>query len=159
VLITTAALTRHRAGDADVDSELQFAAGSPPQTAWFRDCRPGDRIEVAAKYLLTDGRQVTVPVAVADTNIVRLSPPFPGSMTVQLVADDDWTGIGRVIVAVQKGGTTAAHTCTLDAPGKVVDVSLEMPDPADRRYRYRVTRLFTSGAEETDDWVESDVSR
>jgi hypothetical protein len=157
VLIATARLTRRRAGEADVASEVQFAAGSPPQTAWFRDCRPGDRIEVAAKYLLKDNRQISAPVTVADTNIVRLPPPFPGAMTVQLIADDDWTGIDRVIVAVQKAGTTAAGTYIFDKPGKVVDVSLEMPDPADRRFRYRVTRLFTSAVEENDEWVDTDV--
>ena len=33
-----------------------------------------------------------------------------------------------------------------------------MPDPTDRKFRYRSTRAWSSGAVEEDDWVESDVS-
>jgi hypothetical protein len=157
VLISTATLTRLRPGEAALEREIQLAAGSPPQTVWFRDARPGDRIEVAAKYLLTDGRQVSVPVQVVETNVVRLPPPFPGTMTVQLIADDDWTGLDRVVVAVQKTAAASADTYMFTTAGAIQDVSLEMPDPADRRFRYRVTRLFTSGREESDDWIETDV--
>lgn len=157
VLMTIAALTRRRGAEAPVERELAFEAGGPAQVAWFRDCKPEDRIEISTAYLLNDGRRVRAPVAVADTAIVRLPPPFPGELTVQLIADDDWTGLERVVVAIQKAPELPAGTRTFDKPGAVVALNLDMPDPTQRGFRYRMTRTWASGVVEEDDWVETDV--
>ncbi len=79
-------------------------------------------------------------------------------MTVQLLSDEDWTGLERVIVAIQKGQDSQTGTFIFDKPAQVQVVSLEMPDPTDRKFRYRMTRSWSSGEVEEDNWVESDVT-
>lgn len=158
VLITRATVRRRRAGQPPADQVLTFAAnGSTTATAWFRESRPDDRFEVETEFLLADGRLVRLPVAPVDTHLLRLPPPFPGSLTVTLIADDDWTDVQTVVVSLQKRGDQRAGVFTLDKPGQIVDVKLDMPDPADRAFRYRVARTWASGAVQEDDWVETDV--
>jgi hypothetical protein len=93
-----------------------------------------------------------------DTEILRLPYAFPGVLTVQIIADDDWGGLDRVAVAVQKTADAPATTFVFDKPGKVEVVNLDMPDPTDRSFRYRVTRTLSSGVEESDEWMQTDIA-
>lgn len=156
VLMTSARVTHRRGAELISDRELQLAPGAPEVTAWLRDRRPADRVEAFATHLLQDQRIVAAPPVVADSRIVRLPPPFPGRMTVQLYAGDDWDGVSRIVVALQKTGSEATGTVTLTAAGSVAAVALDLPDPADRRYRYRATRISAAGVEQEDPWVETD---
>jgi len=137
---------------------VTLTPAAPRATAWFRDLHPGDRIEARTKHLLADGRAVDAPPAIVDTRIYRLPPAFPGAMTVQIFADDDWSELDRVTVALQKSEASPAGTVVLDHAGASASVSLDMPDPADRRYRYKAARTLKSGDVEEDDWVETDRS-
>lgn len=158
VLLTRATLRRQRAGQQSSEQVLTFAANGPAsQPAWFRDCLPGDRFDAATEFLLADGRMVKTPAAPFDTRVLRLPPPFPGSMTVSLMTDDDWSGLERVVVSLQKKADLPAGVFTFDKGGQVTDVKLDMPDPADRTFRYRVARTFGDGTVEEDDWVVTDV--
>lgn len=134
------------------------ASAAAEAELWLSDFLPGDRIEVKPAYLTADGQLLEGPSLVADTRVLRLPPPFPGTMTVQLVADDDWSELERVLVAIEKtaGGPSGAFVLT--APGELVPVALDLPDPADRSYRYRVTRTLAGGAVEEDPWVTADAS-
>ena len=87
-----------------------------------------------------------------------LPPAFPGFLTVQLISDDDWSGLDRVAITLQKDADSAAGTFVFDQPGKVVAVNLDMPDPTDRSFRYRMTRTLSTGVEEADDWTPSDIA-
>jgi hypothetical protein len=93
----------------------------------------------------------------ADTRTVLLPPPFPGALTVQVLADEDWSDLERVVVTLQKREDLPAGTLVFDGPGKAAAVNLDLPDPTDRSFRYRATRTWTNGAEEEDDWVTTDV--
>jgi hypothetical protein len=77
---------------------------------------------------------------------------------VQIISDDDWTGLDRVTVALQKQPESATGTFVFDKPSQVVAVNLDMPDPTDRTFRYRMTRTLSTGVEETDDWTQTDVA-
>ena len=158
VLLTEARLFHRRGGDQVAEVQLPLSAELKNPIAWFRDLQPGDRIEVEVRHLLADGRLVNVPPFVLESEIVRIPPAFPGSMTVQLLSDEDWTGLERVIVAIQKGQDSQTGTFIFDKPAQVQVVSLEMPDPTDRKFRYRMTRSWSSGEVEEDNWVESDVT-
>lgn len=158
VLLARATVRRLRAGETSVERVLAFAGdATAAQAAWFRDSRPTDRFEVQTEALLATGRQVDVGTQPLDTRLYRLPAAFPGVLTVHLFADDDWKDLGRVVVSLQKSADQPASTFTFDKPGGVVDVNLPMPDPANRRYRYRTTRTWSSGLVEEDEWVETDV--
>ncbi len=149
----------HSRGDNLVgETDLAIAPKAPDTWAWFRNFQPGDQITANVRYLLTDGRIVTVPPLPVDTEILRLPPAFPGVLTVQIISDDDWTGLDRVTVALQKHPDSATGTFVFDKPSQVVAVNLDMPDPTDRMFRYRMTRTLATGVEEADDWIETDVA-
>jgi hypothetical protein len=158
VVMTSASVTHRRDGVSLAERDAALTPAAPAQTVWFRDHRPGDRIEVATKHLLGDGRIVEPAPILADTRVVLLPPPFPGSMTVQVLSEDDWTGLDVVTVALQKAVDLPTGTFSFDGPGKGVAVALDLPDPSDRTYRYRVTRTWGTGEAEEDDWVQSDAS-
>ncbi|MFI5099122.1 MAG: hypothetical protein ACHQE5_01185 [Actinomycetes bacterium] len=152
-------VAQYRGQDAQGDPRgLMLLPGQPPAPAFFRDVRPGDRIVATVKYLLQDGRIVELAPLTVDTRALRLPPPFPGAMTVQVFADDDWSDLRQVVVVLQKSPDLAAGTFVIDKPGTALVVDVDMPDPADRSYRYKVTRIRASGVTEEDDWVQSDAS-
>jgi hypothetical protein len=158
VLVTRAELQQLRGAEPIGGSrEVMLAPSQPRQTAWFRDFRPGDSLRCTTHHLLGDGRAVDVPPVAVATRLLRLPPPFPGTMTVQILADDDWTDVERVVVAVQKRADLPAGTFVFDKPGAAVAVALDLPDPTDRSYRYRVERTLSTGVE-TEDWQASDAS-
>jgi hypothetical protein len=131
---------------------------APRATAWFRDVRAGDHIQAALTYLLAGGRILQVPPIAVETRALRLPPAFPGTMTVQLFADTDWTGLDRVTVSLQKSPTAPTGTVVLASAGASTSVSLDLPDPVDRTYRYRCARRLTNGNVEEDDWLTTDRS-
>jgi len=158
VLATSAELRQLRAGTAVGDPRtLTLAASAPTATAWFRDFRPGDTIDCAARHLLKDGRAIDVPAVSVETRLFRLPPPFPGAMTIQIIADDDWTDLQQVVVSVQKSPDQPAGTFVFDHAGAIQTISLDLPDPTDRSYRYKVARTLSSG-DEVDDWQTTDAS-
>jgi hypothetical protein len=93
-----------------------------------------------------------------DTEYFRLPAAFPGVLTVQIISDDDWTGLDQVVVAIQKQANSETGTFVFSKPSQIVAVNLDMPDPADRKFRYRMTRTLSSGEQQADDWVETDVA-
>jgi hypothetical protein len=109
-------------------------------------------------HLLRDNRAIAVAPFVVDTRIVRLPPPFPGAMTVQMFSDDDWSEIDRVIVTIHKNPALPAGTFTFDKPAMAIAVDLDLPDPTDRNYRYKLVRMLTNGSSEEDDWITTDES-
>jgi hypothetical protein len=52
----------------------------------------------------------------------------------------------------------AVATLSFDGPDQLQAVRLEVPDPDERRYRYRTTKTLESGAVETSGWLEADVA-
>jgi hypothetical protein len=140
------------------EADLALAPKGPEQTAWFRDWQSGDILTAEVKYLLTDGRIAPIPPYRVDSEIMRLPAAFPGVLTVQIVSDDDWNGLDRIAIAIQKRADSATGTYIFDKPGDIVAVNLDMPDPADRTFRYRMTRTLSTGVEEADDWMETDVA-
>jgi len=157
VMLTRAALTARRGDEPRAEREVVLTPAAPRQTVWFRDFQPGDRVEAATRHLLADGRSVDSPPMAIDSRVVRLPPPFPGSLTVQLYADDDWTDLETVVVALQKQADGPSGTFRFDGPGKAAAISLDMPDPTDHTFRYKVARTWSSGAVEEDDWVTTDL--
>lgn len=132
----------------------------PAATAWFADRRPSDRLDVWVRHLLADGRMVTGDPLPVDSTAVVLPPSIPTALTVQLIADDDWAadGVRQIAVALQRQEDDPALTVMLTGPGATVVADLDLPDPVDRAYRYRTTRLLTAGGEVVDDWRSSDRS-
>src|SRR5262249_34484124 len=119
--------------------------------------QPTDVVGAKVDHLLADGRMVSLPPFPVDTTVVRIPPAFPGAMTVQLVSDADWSELDRVTVAVQKSETAPTGTFAFDKPNATTAISLDMPDPADRSFRYRMTRRLKSGVEEEDPWITTDA--
>lgn len=164
IVATRVEVEHRRDGSRRGGHEVMLAAPAAGETGaaetelWLSGFLPGDRIEVKPSYLTADGRLLEGAPLLADTRVLRLPPPFPGTMTVQLVADDDWSELERVLVAIEKtaGGPSGAFVLT--APGELVPVALDLPDPGDRGYRYRVTRTLAGGAVEEDPWVTADAS-
>ena len=93
----------------------------------------------------------------ADTRIFVVPPAYAGAQTIRLISDDDWTGLSRVLVTVQKGSGPAGMF-EFNKPGTIAAVNLDLPDPADRKFRYRVSRILSSGETQDDDWIETDQS-
>ncbi|MEM7052537.1 MAG: hypothetical protein AAF604_22935 [Acidobacteriota bacterium] len=139
------------------EREVALNAERAAETVWFHDFQAGDRLEVIPAYLTAEGRLLELAPLLAETRVLRLPPAFPGQMTIQLLSDDDWTDLDRVLVAVQKSPTAPTGTFTFDGPGSLTPVALDLPDPADRSFRYRVTRTWSSGRVEEDDWADSDA--
>jgi hypothetical protein len=156
-------VTHSRSEGTVGQSDLAMASqppSAPPQrqTVWFRDMQLGDSVTANLRYMLTDGRIVAVPAFRVDTEVFRLPAAFPGVLTVQIISDDDWTNLDQVIVAIQKQADSQAGTFVFAKPSQVIAVNLDMPDPSNRKFRYRMTRIFTSGVQEADDWVETDIA-
>jgi len=158
VMLGELTISHSRGTDQVGETDLALPPKGPEQVVWFRDSRPGDQFRASLKYLLSDGRIITLPPFPVDTEILRLPQAFPGVLTVQVIADDDWSDLDRVTMAIQKNADSAAGTFVFDKPGKMVTVNLDMPDPTDRTFRYRVTRTFSSGVEESDDWNVTDTA-
>jgi hypothetical protein len=136
---------------------LALTPSTATAVAWFRDFRPGDTLTCATRHLLQDGRAIDAGSARVDTHLFRLPPPFPGSMTIQIIADDDWSDLQKIVVAVQKSADLPAGSFVLDHAGAMAAVSLDLPDPTDRTYRYKVARSLASG-DQADDWQTTDAS-
>jgi hypothetical protein len=159
VAVTRVTLAHRRGEDWRTDHQVRLVGAGAAHEAWLADVRSGDRIEADVEYLLRDGRRLTSGSLVVDTEVLRLPPPFPGRMTVQLLADDDWSDLDRVVVAVQKAEDQPAGTFEFTEAGQLVPVNLDLPDPTDRTYRYRATRTWSSGLiEEEDAWAVTDAS-
>jgi hypothetical protein len=157
VLMTAVRLVQRRGEVELAERDLGLTPAAPTQAAWFRDLQPDDRMVASTRHLLTDGRAVEAAPLEVDTRTVRLPPPFPGVLTVQLVADEDWTDLEQVVVTLQKREDQPAGTLVFERPGQVAAVNLDMPDPTDRSFRYRMTRTWQTGQVEEDDWVQTDV--
>lgn len=155
VLATVLTVTETSGGAERATQELSLTAIQRTASAWFRDHQPGDILTVSGKHLLADGRQIAIPPTVADTQLFRLPNPFAGSITVQIVTDAVWTDLTRVVVAVQKDSSAPLRTFAFDAPGSAA-VALDQPDPADRTYRYQVSRVV-AGVSTDDPWLVTDV--
>ena len=155
--MTLVALRHTRGGEARAEREIALTPEAPRQPAWFVDYEPGDRIEARPKYLLADGRLVEGDRVEVDTRILRLPSPFAAALTVQLFADDEWTDLDRVAVSLQKRADLPTGTFVFDKPGQAMAVNLDMPEPLDRGFRYRMVRTWSTGAVEEDEWVETDV--
>jgi len=158
VLMSQVRLVHWRGEEQRAERDFALTPQAPQSVAWFRDFQPGDRLEASSDRLLADGRIVTNPPSPVETEILRLPPAFPGVLTVQLLSDDDWTGLERVVVALQKAPELPTGSFTFDKPSQSVAVNLDMPDPLDRKFRYRATRTWSSGQVEEDDWAETDVA-
>ena len=159
VLMANIAIQQMRAGNPVGDPhQTILASPSTWQTVWFRGYEPGDQFTLTLGYLLKDDRIIRLAPFSIDTRTVRLPPPFPGTFTVQIFSDDDWSGLDRVSLTIQKAADTQASTFLFDKPSMAIAVDLEMPDPTDRSYRYKVTRILEDGTEEDDDWITSDRS-
>jgi hypothetical protein len=157
VLMTAVRLVQRRGETELAERDLGLTPAAPSQAAWFRDLQPGDGVVATAKHLLADGRAVEAAPFEVDTRTVRLPPPFPGELTVQLVGDEDWTDLERVVVTLQKQEDQPAGTLVFERPGQVAAVNLDMPDPTDRSFRYRMSRTWGTGQVEEDGWVQTDV--
>jgi hypothetical protein len=138
--------------------QTMLAAPAAQTTIWLRGYQPGDQFVMTLKYLLKDNRIIQLASVPIDTRTVRLPPAFPGMLTVQVFSDDDWSGLDHVSLTIQKTPDTQPSTFVFDKPGMAIAVDLEMPDPTDRSYRYRVSRFLGDGTEEDDDWISSDRS-
>ena len=147
-----------RGEDQLAETELAIPRSAPSQMVWFRGWQPNDELVLEVRYLLTDGRVISLPSRHADSEVLLLTPAFPGFLTVQLISEGDWTGLDRVVITLQKDPDSAAGTFVFDQTGKVVAVNLEMPDPTNRSFRYRMIRTLSTGVEEADDWVSTDVA-
>jgi hypothetical protein len=158
VALTRVHLVHWRDGSTRASRDLRFAPDQAGQPAWFKDVRPGDRMTAQVEYLLLDGRRLSLGPLPVDTHVFRLPPAFPGAMTVQLLGDDDWGELERVLVAIRKAEDMPTGTFELAGAGQIVPVSLDLPDPADRLYHYRATRVWPGGRVEEDDWATSDAS-
>jgi hypothetical protein len=159
VAMANVAVQQIRAGKAVGDPhQTMLAAPTTQHVIWLRGYRPGDRFVMTLKYLLKDDRIIQLAPVSIDTRTVRLPPAFPGTLTVQVFSDDDWSDLDHVSLTIQKAPDTQASTFLFDKPGMAVAVDLEMPDPADRSYRYKVSRFLADGTEEDDDWITSDRS-
>lgn len=157
VLVTRAVVQHRRGADVVAEVEVLLTPGAPAGRAWFHDVRAGDALAATPQHLLKDGRQVTGAPLILDTDNVRLPPAFPGALTVQLFASDDWTDLEKVVVAIQKSADGAAGTFVFTAPGQSAAVRLDMPDPVDHSFQVRTSRVFSDGRTEDDDWRTTDV--
>lgn len=158
VVATTVELAQQRDGATVGDPRvLQLVAGAARATAYFRDVRASDSIVATTKHQLKDGRVVTPERVVADARVLLLPPPFPGSMTVHVRASDDWEGLDHVLVTLQKAADAPTRTFDFAKAGQDALVALDLPDPVDRSYRFRVARVLTDGTSNEDPWAVTDV--
>lgn len=157
VLASRVELRQLRRTEQIAQQELLLSPQTPQQVAWFRDVQPDDRIEAKAQHLLRSGRRVDGPPLVVDTQVFRLPPVFAGILTVQLFGDGDFSELDQVLVSIQKAADQPVATFRFDKSGAMAAVNLDLPDPSDRNFRYRVVRMFKSGQVEEDDWIDSDI--
>jgi hypothetical protein len=147
-----------RGTDADRDArDLALTQAQPTASAWFRGRRDGDRLIVAVEHLLTDGRQVTVAPFAADTSFVLLPDPYAGVQTVTIITPDDWSQLSRIAVSVCRREGGPVRTFTFDAPGSAV-CGLDLTDPLDRSYRYRVSTVDKNAVTSDGPWLDSDLA-
>lgn len=158
VLLTRARLRHLRGEEVLEERELVLPADRDRATATFSGMQPEHRLEARFGWLLASGRLLEAPPALVDTAVLHVPPPYAGSFAVQLVSAEDWTDLERLVVHVQKTEGGPGHTVIFDGPGQFRAVALDMPDPTDRRFRYRVQRVFGDGREEHDQEVETDVA-
>ena len=159
VLMTRVALQQTRGGKPVGDArETMLVPQATRQLVWMRGFEPGDQITASVRHLLKDNRMIELQPFTVETRVVRLPPAFPATMAVQVFSDDDWSGLDKVVATLQKNPDSQAATFLFDKPGMAVAVDLDLPDPVDRSYRYKVARTLEDGTEKEDDWQTTDRS-
>jgi hypothetical protein len=157
VAATRATLRRMSGTELRDARELILSAAVPASVAWFRGRQPGDRFELSVEHILSDGRIVRHAPVPVESSVVRVPPAYVDALTVQLVSEQDWGEVERIAVALQRVGSDRTGTVVLDQPGASAVVNLDLPDPVDRRFRYRTSRMLRGGILDEDDWMETDV--
>ncbi|MCA9652498.1 MAG: hypothetical protein KC501_21460 [Myxococcales bacterium] len=158
VLATRVRLRQLQGEDLVEERELVFSGDQARATATFADMAPEQRIEARYGWLLAGGRLLEAAPVVLDTTILRIPPPFAGAFTVRLVSAEDWSELDRLLVSVSKVEDGPGHNLIFDGPGQLRAVALDMPDPTDRSFVYRVKRFWSDGREEEDEPVHTDVA-
>jgi hypothetical protein len=77
-------------------------------------------------------------------------------MTVQLFVGDDWSDIDRIVLALQKNADLPAGTFVFTQPTPPRVVRMDLPDPVDRTWRYKITRTDKNGDIHDQDWKTTD---
>jgi hypothetical protein len=158
VLFSRVVLRHWRDAEQRAERELVLTPEAPSGSTWFADSQPGDRVDGVVEHLLVEGRSLASEPFAVDSRAVVLPPAFPDALSVSLVATEDWAldGVQRIAVALQRGPDQPTLTVLLDRPGAGATANLDLPDPADRRYRYRSSRTFADGTVQDDPWVTTD---
>ncbi|MEM7152824.1 MAG: hypothetical protein AAF799_08275 [Myxococcota bacterium] len=156
VLATRARVQHMRGEDVQGERELVFTS-EDRATATFAGVQMGDRFEASWSWLLASGRMLEASPVTVDTRLLRIPRPFAERFTVQLISADDWTDLERLIVHVSKTVDGPGHTVIFDGPGQFRAVALDLPDPSDRSFQYRVQRVWSDGREQEDQFVQTDV--
>ena len=155
-VVASAVTVSHRRDDTGLASrDLALTAARRTGTALFRGHLDGDQLVVGGVHQLADGRQVPIPDTPVATSIYRLPNPYAGSFTVLVTTDTTWTDLTQVVVALAKDEASIPVTLSFAAPGSQA-VALDQPDPSDRSYRFKVTRV-SAGVTTTDDWATGDA--
>jgi len=155
VLQSRVTVSHQREGEEIASAELALSGDTWAGDLYFVGVQPADRLVASASHLLEDGRQAhAAPVDVLGT-VLRVPPAFPGEQLVTLFAEGDWEGLERLVVTLQKSPDLPGGTFTFERAGSSVTVALPLPDPTDRRWRYRVLRTV-DGVDEEEDWRETD---
>ena len=159
VLLTRVRLEHRRGDEQRAERDVVLAGDLDRTTVVLADHRPGDRVTAQVSHLLADGRMTPAAELEVDTTQVVVPPAYEAVQSVQVVGSGDWSGDGvvRAVVALQRQESDRAVTVVLDDASGVAAASLDLPDPTDRRYRYRVTRTGRGGEVVEDDWQTTDA--
>lgn len=157
IMLSMIQLQHSREGDLLHEQAFQVPTGTASTAVWLQDYRRGDRVTLQSQYLTSLGilKKQNIPV---DSQIVRLASPFMDKLTIQVLSDSDWSNLNKVVVGLRKEDGIKTGSIIFDKPDDFRAVSLEMPDPTNRKYRYKVERHFKDGRVETDDWHTTEMT-
>jgi hypothetical protein len=146
-----------RAGEVVEAREVVATPSAPEHQLWFAGWSAGDTMRVRPSWMLLPMRVFDGAPIPVETEVMPLPPPVTWR-TVQVVSEADWGGLRMVGVELAPREGEAVATLSFDGPNQLQAVRLEVPDPDERRYRYRTTKTLESGAVETSEWLEADVA-
>ena len=118
---------------------------------------PGDRIVARPSWFWSDGRLLEAPTVHCTGTLATIPGPTEGGLRVQLMASEDFEGLSQLQLLVSRTTDSRPFPVVLQAPGETKAVALPLPDPFDRRFLVRVTRVWEDGRSPETDTVETDV--
>jgi len=160
------AVLRYRADDGSFEhfeDGVLTSAKKSFSTAFRVDKRVGGRREVRLSYVGATGEKVDTPWMPMEQDQWVVDDPHPDKLTVRAIVAGNRANIANLLVDLDYTDPVAhihesgSLEFTKENMGSALSWSVNLADPAKRRYKYRMTLVTTNGEFVQTGWIGTDA--